>query len=77
MTEPTVAPRPRCASGISARCGWTNGIVAVVIACARVLSSRIEAQFHSFGLICSIVLFVHAPAGALRAGHQARPIDRA
>lgn len=31
-----------------------NGIVAVVIACSRVLSSRIEAQFMSFGVIFSI-----------------------
>lgn len=32
MTEPTVAPLPRCASGISARCGWMNGMRAVVCA---------------------------------------------
>ena len=56
MTDPTVAPSPRCASGISARCGWMNGIVAVVTACSRAPSSRMEAQFMSFGVICSIVL---------------------
>ena len=44
MTEPTVAPLPRWASGISARCGCTNGIDAVRSAWARVLPSRIEAK---------------------------------
>jgi hypothetical protein len=55
MTDPTVAPRPRCASGISARCGWMNGIEAVVIACWRVPSSRMDAQLKSALVICSIV----------------------
>ncbi len=56
MTEPTVAPSPRWASGISARCGWMNGIQAVSSACSRVWSSRIEAQLMSFVVIFSIVL---------------------
>lgn len=30
MTDPTVAPLPRCASGIIARCGWMNGMREVV-----------------------------------------------
>src|SRR6266702_4407962 len=55
MTEPTVAPLPRCASGMSARCGNTNGIDAVRCACASVLSSRTDAQFISRLLICSMV----------------------
>ena len=29
MTDPTVAPMPRCASGINARYGWMKGIRAV------------------------------------------------
>ena len=44
ITDPTVAPLPRWASGISARCGWMNGIVAVMTACARVFSSSTDAQ---------------------------------
>jgi hypothetical protein len=35
-TEPTVAPLPRCASGMSATCGWTIGSDAVRSACRRV-----------------------------------------
>jgi hypothetical protein len=53
ITEPTVAPLPRCASGMNARCGKMNGIVLVASACARVPSSRIDAQFMSRLLICS------------------------
>jgi hypothetical protein len=59
ITEPTVAPLPRCASGISAMCGKMNGIDAVSIACCRVVSSRIDAQFMILPcsvLICSIVI---------------------
>lgn len=55
MTEPTVAPRPRWASGISATCGWMNGILAVVSACCRVLSSSSEAQLKSRLLIFSMM----------------------
>ena len=44
MTEPTVAPLPRCASGMRARCGWTNGISEVRFACSSVWSSMIDAQ---------------------------------
>ncbi|MDF2976307.1 MAG: hypothetical protein K0S40_1035 [Actinomycetospora sp.] len=44
ITEPTVAPRPRWASGISAMCGWMNGMVAARSACSRVPGSRIDAQ---------------------------------
>ena len=54
MTEPTVAPLPRWASGISATCGWMNGSEAVVTACARVCSSRMLAQLSSRGVIFSI-----------------------
>ena len=68
MTDPTVAPRPRWASGISATCGWMNGMRAVVTAWSRVPCSRIEAQLSSFALIFSIVdscvvaLLVSVPA---------------
>jgi len=55
MTEPTVAPRPRCASGMRARCGNTNGMRAVVRACCSVLSSSIEAQLSSRSVIFSMV----------------------
>jgi hypothetical protein len=58
MTEPTVAPRPRCASGISATCGKTNGIAAVAAACSRVLSASTEAQLSSRGLIFSMPLIL-------------------
>jgi hypothetical protein len=47
ITLPTVAPLPRCASGINARCGRTNGMDAVRWAWARVWSSRIDAKFAS------------------------------
>jgi len=53
ITEPTVAPLPRWASGMSARCGRTNGIDAVCSACALVCSSRIDAQLSSRSLIRS------------------------
>ena len=46
---PTVAPLPRCASGMRARCGYMNGIAAVVSACRRVPSSSNDAQLYSFG----------------------------
>ena len=39
MTEPTVAPIPTCASGMSATCEWTNGNLAVSRAWSRVFSS--------------------------------------
>ncbi|WP_350227185.1 hypothetical protein [Barrientosiimonas endolithica] len=55
ITEPTVAPSPRWASGISARCGWMNGIVAVRSACSRVAGSSTLAQLSSLSLIFSIV----------------------
>ena len=41
---------------MSARWGKTNGMRLVVIACARVASSRIEAQFINRLLICSTVV---------------------
>ena len=53
MTEPTVEPLPRCASGIRATCGKMNGIEAVISACSRVLDSRIDAQFINRLLIFS------------------------
>ena len=49
ITLPTVAPLPRCASGMRARCGRTKGIEAVLSAWRRVVSSRIDAQLYSFG----------------------------
>src|ERR1019366_5320273 len=54
MTDPTVAPRPGCASDISARCGNMNGIVDVASACSRALSSSIDAQLTSFLFMISI-----------------------
>ncbi len=44
ITEPTVAPLPRWASGISAKCGKTNGMDAAFSACSRVCGSRMDAQ---------------------------------
>jgi hypothetical protein len=44
MTDPTVAPLPRCASGINARCGKTNGMDAARAACASVAGSSTDAQ---------------------------------
>lgn len=55
MTEPTVAPLPRWASGISARCGWMNGSDAVVTACCRVSSSRMLAQLSRRAVIFSML----------------------
>ena len=55
ITEPTVAPSPRCASGMSARCGRTNGIEAVRSACSRVLGSRMDAQFSRRSLMVCMV----------------------
>src|SRR3954447_18786564 len=66
ITEPTVAPFPRWASGISARCGWMNGMVLVRTACSRVLSSRIDAQFIRRLLICSMGV-KSLPTGSLNA----------
>ena len=68
MTEPTVAPMPRWASGMRARCGWMNGICAVRSACSRVLSSRIDAQLSRRALIFSIVLSIRS--GAVRGAAQ-------
>lgn len=53
ITDPTVAPLPRCASGISATCGNTKGRPDVATAWARVASSRIEAQLNRVLLIFS------------------------
>ena len=64
ITDPTVAPLPRWASGISARCGWMNGMLDVRSAWARVSGSRIEAQFMNRLLICSMV--AHAPSATYR-----------
>ena len=44
ITDPTVAPLPRCASGIRARCGKINGICDAVRACSSVLGSMIDAH---------------------------------
>ncbi|GAA4287641.1 hypothetical protein GCM10022262_20000 [Georgenia daeguensis] len=44
ITEPTVAPMPWCASGMSATCGSTNGMLAVRLACSSVSSSTSDAQ---------------------------------
>src|SRR5689334_17736568 len=63
MTDPTVAPLPRCASGINARCGKMNGILLARTACSAVLSSRIDAQemhFRSRCLGIAGLLFVGA-----------------
>jgi hypothetical protein len=43
MTEPTVAPLPRCASGMSARCGKTNGSDAAASAWTSVFGSMMLA----------------------------------
>lgn len=51
MTDPTVAPLPRWASGIRARWGWMNGIDAAFTACSRVVGSRTDAQLMSRVLI--------------------------
>ncbi len=49
MTDPTVAPRPKWASGIGARCGWMNGRREVCSAWARVCGSRMLPQLNSLG----------------------------
>ena len=54
ITDPTVAPLPRWASGIKATCGKMNGICDVRTAWSRVLSSRMDAQFINRLLICSM-----------------------
>jgi hypothetical protein len=61
ITDPTVAPSPRCASGISATCGKTNGIAAVASAWRRVLSSSSDAQFTSFELSFSTAHILTVP----------------
>jgi hypothetical protein len=50
-----------------------NGISAVVSACSRVLSSRIEAQLMSFGVSCFIVLSCSSLRQA--SGHRDRTGD--
>src|SRR5438309_6683098 len=76
ITLPTVAPLPRCASGIRARCGRTKGIDAVRSACARVWSSRIEAKLTSLDTQTSLPALaiekpdVLAPAGGVRHGQS-------
>ncbi len=79
MTDPTVAPLPRCASGIRATCGKTNGMVAVVSACSRVLSPRIEAQLINLALIFSIFDTFRSAGGPHDRGQHSRvtQIDRA
>jgi hypothetical protein len=52
ITEPTVAPLPRWASGIRATCGHTNGIAAERSACSRVLSSNTDAHLIRRGARC-------------------------
>src|ERR1700683_1092130 len=54
ITEPTVAPLPRCASGIKARCGKMNGSSLARLACSSVPSSSTDAQLISFLVICSM-----------------------
>lgn len=39
MTLPTVAPRPQCKSGMTARCWWMNGRAATWRSCAMAWSS--------------------------------------
>ena len=39
ITEPTVAPLPRCTSGITATWLWTNGSAAMLTSCWRAASS--------------------------------------
>ena len=43
MTVPTAEPFPKCASGMRAMCGCTNGNRAVSAAWVRVLSSTCDA----------------------------------
>src|SRR4051812_31122538 len=80
MTLPTVAPMPRWASGIRARCGWMKGMVEAVSACLRVLSSKIEAQFMTLpvravvglvAVICFIVCLLGGLFGLVGAGECA------
>jgi hypothetical protein len=51
ITEPTVAPLPRWASGMRATCGKMNGSDAVASACAWVSGSRMLAQLTSRSLM--------------------------
>ena len=50
MTLPTVAPLPRCASGMSATCPAIPGARESMSACLRVTSSRMLAQFLTFAM---------------------------
>jgi threonyl-tRNA synthetase len=53
ITDPTVAPMPGCASGMSATCPSTMGSRAVRRACASVCSSSSDAHDSSFGALSS------------------------
>src|SRR5690349_2347621 len=72
ITEPTVAPLPRCASGINAIHGETNGIPLAVIDCSSVAGSMIDAHDSSLSLIfCMPPPFPRERRGA---ASYARPV---
>src|SRR5215831_14667270 len=55
MTDPTVAPMPTCASGMSATCPGTKGSRDARLACSRVWESTSLPQTSSFSLTLSII----------------------
>jgi len=73
MTEPTVEPLPRWASGIRATCGKMNGIEDVFSACSRVLGSRIDAQFINRLLNFSTTSLLLPARGNVELGAQRAP----
>ena len=48
ITEPTVAPMPRCTSGIAAMCLNTTGRRAALASCLRASSSTGTPRVHIF-----------------------------
>jgi hypothetical protein len=54
MTLPTVAPMPRCTSGMTATWWWMNGRLAMFRSCARACSSSGTPRTHALiGAPCS------------------------
>ena len=47
MTEPTVAPLPRCTSGITATWWWMKGSEAMLKSCRRAASSTGTPSIHA------------------------------
>ena len=62
ITEPTVAPLPRCTSGMAATCAWTKGSAATLASCWS--ASGCASSVHTCtgtrvqSMVCRMVMVV-------------------